>query len=47
MAWRKVWKSRRRGVRKDAWLLRWYDDRGEMRAKTFHGTAQESLSAHR
>jgi len=42
MAWRKVWKQRRKGVRKDAWLIRWYDDTGKMQAKTMHGTADEA-----
>jgi len=42
MAWRKVWKNRRKGVRKDAWLIRWYDNFDKMRAKTFHGTARET-----
>jgi len=42
MAWRKVWKSRRKGVRKDAWLIRWYDNFDKMRAKTFHGTTREA-----
>lgn len=42
MAWRKVWKSRRKGARKDAWLVRWYDDSGKMQAKTMHGTADEA-----
>ena len=42
MAWRKVWKRRRKGVRKDAWLIRWYDDSGKMQAKTLHGTADEA-----
>jgi hypothetical protein len=42
MAWRKVWKTRRKGVRKDAWLIRWYDDKGKMQAKTVHGTADEA-----
>jgi hypothetical protein len=36
MAWRKVWKRRRKGDRKDAWLVRWYDDAGKMQAKTMH-----------
>jgi integrase len=43
MAWRKVWKQRRQGVRQDAWLLRWYDDAGTMRAKTLYGTASEAV----
>jgi hypothetical protein len=42
MAWRKVWKQRRKGVRKDAWLIRWYDDTGKMQAKTMYGTADEA-----
>ena len=42
MAWRKVWKRRRKGARKDAWLIRWYDDSREMQAKTMHGTADEA-----
>ena len=42
MAWRKVWKTRRKGVRKDAWLIRWYDDAGKMTSKTVHATADEA-----
>lgn len=42
MAWRKVWKRRKNGKRKDGWQLRWYDDGGTMRAKTFHGTGVEA-----
>lgn len=42
MAWRKVWKTRRKGVRKDAWLIRWYDDSGKMQSKTLHGSAEEA-----
>ena len=42
MAWRKVWKGRRKGVRKDAWLIRWYDDAGNMKSKTVHATADEA-----
>jgi integrase len=40
MPWRKVWKKKRVGVRRDVWLLRWYDDAGRMRAKTYHGDAR-------
>ena len=40
MAWRKVWKKKRKGARGQAWLLRWYDDTGVMRASTFHGDAK-------
>lgn len=40
MAWRKVWKAKRQQSRRHAWLLRWYDDFGAMRAKTFYGDAK-------
>lgn len=39
MAWRKVWKRKRKGSRRDVWLLRWYDDLDAMKAKTFYGDA--------
>jgi hypothetical protein len=42
MAWRKVWKQRRKGVRKDAWLIRRYHDNGKMQSKTMHGTARKA-----
>jgi len=42
MAWRKVWKQRKKGRRRTGWLLRWYDDAGKMRAKTVYGSASEA-----
>ena len=32
----------RKGVRKDVWLIRWYDDSGKMQAKKVHGTADKA-----
>jgi hypothetical protein len=40
MAWRKVWKQRRKGTRRVTWVLRWYDDSGTMRAKAVNGDAK-------
>jgi len=40
MPWRKVWKQKRTGARRGVWLLRWYDDFGAMKAKTFSGDAR-------
>lgn len=40
MAWRKVWRQKRNGARRGVGLLRWYDDFGAMKAKTFSGDAR-------
>ena len=42
MAWKKAWKTRRPGARRRGWLIRWYDDLGKMRARTFHGSARQA-----